>query len=360
MELFEIKKVNSKNKKRNLDIKASGVVSSTKYFPVFKEVNKEMIFKPLSKTKPFSTPLFSYSEVYWSYLLKKYMDFATPQYQLAYCEGLEMEQPKYYEKGCLVENVLQEGEKLINLLEYFKQKKDPKVSIDDYINYCEVQYDYEPILRSNLFTNRKDLGQELAKQILCSILRRDDNYHYENVSMIIKDGQIIKMAPMMDLEFSEFFMFPDFDNYHNMKKILYEIGTTQDVETDNSYQIQNIRKNLKTIVELYPEVVENFLERIILMKEEVMNLEIKFENNFLGEFSSIDWIPTRMIYKEGKKKEDKEYIESKEESEKSRIVLEKERFNEQLKKEVLESIELLSNTLRELLETKKVIQKKLP
>ena len=56
MNIFQVKEFDYNNRKRNLESKASGVVSSTKYFPVFEEDGKEKIFKPLSKTKPLSTP----------------------------------------------------------------------------------------------------------------------------------------------------------------------------------------------------------------------------------------------------------------------------------------------------------------
>ena len=173
-----------KNKVRNLDIESNGVVSSTKYFPVFKEEGKEKIFKPLSKTKPYSTPLFAYSEVYWSYLIKKYIDPNTPLYRIATCKNLSQEQNKYYDKGTIVNNILKEDEKLINLLELFKKYPD-SVDINEYVNYCEVQYDYNTILQSKYFSKNKELGKELAKQILCSMLRRDENYHYENINFII-------------------------------------------------------------------------------------------------------------------------------------------------------------------------------
>ncbi len=48
---------------RNLSNQAQGIVKSNKFFPVFLEGEREIIFKPLSKTKPLSTPYFAYSEV---------------------------------------------------------------------------------------------------------------------------------------------------------------------------------------------------------------------------------------------------------------------------------------------------------
>ena len=290
MSLFDIKKYNIKDKKRNLEIKSSGVVSSKKSFPVFEEEKKEYIFKPLSKTKPLSTPLFAYSEVYWSYLIKKYIDPKTPQYTLAICEGLTEEQEKYYEKGTIVENVLQGDEKLINILELFWKYPDTMVDIDGYINYCERQYNYENILNSTFFTVNEDLGKKLAEQILCSILRRDDNYHYENVSFIEKNKKIIDIAPILDMEFSEMFMYPDFETEHKMAFSDYdELSTayfTYDenksyeenydiflkklkegtiYESQNLHHTGNVRKNINAIVKLYPDLVKCFIKKLELM-----------------------------------------------------------------------------------------------
>ena len=366
MNLFKVENYDIKNKKRNLEAKASGVVSGTKYFPVFDENGKEYIFKPLSKTKPYSTPLFAYSEVYWSYLIKKYIDPNTPQYRLATCKGLTEEQPKYYEKGTIVENILNENEKLVNLLELYRKYPDTLVDIDKYINYCEVQYNYENILKSTFFTIRKDLGEHLAEQILCALLRRDDNYHYENVSLILKDNKFDRVAPMIDMEFSENFMHPDEQSYHDGKICSFDYGLhpvfkyKDNLSFEENYAIfidkakngsiqdrygwtrkKNIRINIKCITELYPEMTKKFIEKIKLMREEVENLDIDFDDEFLGEFSSKDWEPTHMIFKDGYKEDDEEYIEKKQEVEKLRIKLDKKKFNEQLKKEVLWNIDRL-------------------
>ena len=79
----------------NLTAEAVGVVKGEKYFPVFEG---GMVFKPLTKSKPFSTPLFAYAEVFWSEVIRGYFVEA-PQYRLAFCEGYEKEVPKYYDYG---------------------------------------------------------------------------------------------------------------------------------------------------------------------------------------------------------------------------------------------------------------------
>ena len=78
-----------RNRLRNLTSSAKGVVKSNKFFPVFLEDGKEKVFKPLSKTKPLSTPYFAYSEVYWSTIINKYFDSNTPIYRLAICQNIE-------------------------------------------------------------------------------------------------------------------------------------------------------------------------------------------------------------------------------------------------------------------------------
>lgn len=366
MSLFNVENYDIKDKKRNLATKASGVVSGTKYFPVFEENGREYIFKPLSKTKPYSTPLFAYSEVYWSYLIKKYIDSKTPQYRLATCRGLSDEQPKYFNKGTIVENILNKDEKLVNLLELYREYPDTLVDIENYINYCEVQYNYENILKSTFFTIRKDLGEQLAEQILCSLLRRDDNYHYENVSLILKDNKFDRVAPIIDMEFSQMFMHPDEIDYHQGKITSFDYGLhpvfkyKDNLSYEENYEIfldkakngsiqdkygmtrkKNIRENIKCITELYPEMTRKFIEKIKLMRKEVEKLDIDFDDNFLGKFSSKDWEPTHMIFKEGYKEDDEIYIKKEQEVEKRRIKLDKKKFNEQIKKEVLWSIDRL-------------------
>lgn len=377
MNLFEITTLDIKDKKGNLTKEAVGKVSSTKHFPIFNHGKVEKIFKPLSKTKPYSTPLFSYSEVYWSYLINKYIDPNTPVYSLAYCKGLSEEQPKYYEKGCIVPNILKDGEDLINILELFRKYPDSTVNIDNYINYCEVQYDYVPILNSTFFRSRPDLRKGLSEQILASILRRDDNYHYENVSLITKNGQITRIAPIIDVEFSQMFMHPDIEKYHKLKfsnydeglaplfnynnKVDYSDNLAKFAETlteesvydkTDSFHYSNLWKNIRTIVELDEDVAINFLDKMQAMKDEVCKLEIIFNPEFLGEFSSKDWEPTRMIYKEKTSPDNEEYQRKKKEAEESRIILNPDKFNSQLKSEVLWSIEKLEIAIKLFLQIK--------
>ena len=367
---MSVKEYDIKNKKRNLDIEAKGEVKSTKYFPVFEELDKERIFKPLSKTKPYSTPLFAYSEVYWSNMFHDYIDKNTPIYQIAICNGLSEEQPKYYNKGTIVDNVLKEDERLVNLLELFKKIPDKNVNIENYTNYCEMQYDYSNILQSDFFTKNKSLGEDLAKQILCSIVRRDDNYHYENVNFIEKNGYIIGIAPMMDMEFSQMFMFPDDIKRHKEKFSMYDEGMGPIFEYNDDetyeqnyynfinrleneslydaldpYQSYNLRKNIYTITKLYPRMCQKFLRELQKLKRAVSNTKIEFDKLYVGPFSSLDWKPTRMILKEGYKETDEKYLEALEKSKDSKYTLDTLEFNKRLQKEILWSIDKLTEII---------------
>ena len=108
-----------------------------------------------------------------------------------------------------------EDEQLLNLLEFFRKYPDEKVDKDQYENYCMMFYDYTDILEASYFQNHKDMAEQLAMQILVSVLKGDQNYHYENIAFVCnKKGEILRLAPMIDHEFSTYFMFPDNSAQH--------------------------------------------------------------------------------------------------------------------------------------------------
>lgn len=373
MVTFQVYEHSYKEKKYTLNVKSKGKVESTKYFPVFEIDNKEYIFKPLSNTKPLLTPLFAYSEVYWSYLINKYIDNRTPRYRIATCKGLNDEQKKYQDKGTIVPNILEENENLINLLELYRKYPDSLVNIDNYTNYCEVQYNYEDILNSTFFEVRKDLRAKLCLQILCSVLRRDANYHYENVSFIEKEGKIVDIAPMIDMEFSEMFLYPDNKEKHESRFSQYDEGMSPIFDYDEKlsyeenyelfksrildgsiydrldrYHFSNLLKNLRAIVKLHPEVVRNFLIKIEEMRKEIEEINIYFDKYYMEMFSSDDYKLGIMRIKENKAENDLDY--QKVMSEIRQTTLNKSEFNDKLKKEVLWSIDKLKYILNMLLD----------
>ena len=74
---------------------SAGIVKCFRAFPVF---GNDM-FKPLSKTKPLTTPLFGLSEVVWSTIIHDYFNPDTPIYKLAVCEGYDVQ---FVHVKCLV------------------------------------------------------------------------------------------------------------------------------------------------------------------------------------------------------------------------------------------------------------------
>lgn len=287
-----------KDKHRNLDVCARGVVKGTKYFPVFLIDGEEYIFKPISKTKPYATTLFSYAESYWSYVINRFFDNKTPICRLAYCHGLSNEQAKYYDKGILVKSTVQGNQKLINLLEYFEMYPDEKVDIKDYINYCMEFYSYKDILNSDFIKNNPTLGEGLAFQILLSILRQDYNYHYENINFIVEDCNIVSICPPIDFEFSCSFMFPDdyrlqrgyFNNY------IWQLQIKNKKQYEMAKHFGNMTlleskclENIAKIVLEYPQVVERFLHCLAEFMKNIDSINLSDENDFIGLLDSNAW-----------------------------------------------------------------------
>lgn len=284
LDLFGITEVNYSDRHRNLDVKASGKVESTKFFPVYLDENgEEQIFKPLSYTKPWCTPMFAYAEVYWSYLINKYFDQSAPTYQLAFCKGITDEQEKYQEKGTLVNSFLKPGQRTINLLEYYKKRPDENVDIEHYINYCMKMYDYSDILNSDLFMGNKELSKQLSRQILISILSRNQNFHYENVAILCDGKEMISLTPPIDQEFSSMFIYPENQEEHDKLQRQYD-------ELMDTSNVNAITKNIKAIVKKNPEVSKEFITDLQRMKADLQKSSILIRNEeYIGKFSSDDW-----------------------------------------------------------------------
>lgn len=272
----------------NLKAEAVGVVKGEKHFPVFEG---DVVFKPLTKSKPLSTPLFAYAEVFWSWVIDAYF-MPAPQYRLAFCEGYEAEVEKYYDYGTVSPMIYNKGEHLLNLLEVFRKYPDPKVHIDDYVNYCQMFYDYTEILESDYFQNNTAMAEELVMQILVSILKGDQNYHYENIAFVCdEDDKILRLAPMIDHEFSTYFMFPD-----SMPRQIYwfeqlarsiqgdEVQRGEfdylTKETERHLMEKSatcLHKNLVYIREHYPKVCAAFLEDLSRLENDLKEEKELFE-----------------------------------------------------------------------------------
>lgn len=311
--LFQVMNLNNQKKVGNLTSEAKGKVKSTKHFPIFNIDNGEYIFKPLSKTKPYTTPLFAYSEVYWSYIVKTYFDNQAPLYRLAIYENMSKEQEKYYNKGTIVKNLVNQKQKLVNIYEYFLDHPENNLDIENYINYCEKFYDYKNILETKFLKSNPQLGRKVAEQILLSILRGDQNYHYENVNLIAEGGQIIDVAPPIDYEFSTMFFCPEFldkhimavDAFYNslipisqdwLQTIMSESGMSKE-EVMEKFQSANYR-NLITIIKLYPDLITEFLAKLNKLMQDINTLKITDENNFITPFNSYYFQVGQFRYKQ--------------------------------------------------------------
>lgn len=277
---FDVVHYNYTERLYNLKAEAVGVVKGEKHFPVF---GGNQIFKPLSKSKPFSTPLFAYAEVFWSNIINKYF-MPAPLYQLAFCHGYEEETQKYYDYGTAVPVIYNEDEQLLNLLEFFRKYPDEKVDIDQYENYCMMFYDYTDILEASYFQTHKEMAEQLVMQILVSVLKGDQNYHYENIAFVCgKDGEIRRLAPMIDHEFSTYFIFPENSAQHMYwySELIrsMEGHEVQEYEYDclkNPKERQMmeksavcLHKNLSYIREHFPEVTRKFLEKLDCLEHDL-------------------------------------------------------------------------------------------
>lgn len=344
----------------SLDVEAKGKVKSKKYFPFFYEDGKKMIFKPLSKTKPLLTPYFAYSELIWSHLLNAFFDKNIPVYHLAKCNGYEENEPKYHTYGIIVESINQDHERLVNLYEYFMKYFDEHVTneIKEYINYCLVYYDYTFFFQSELFKNNKDIAAEVSRQILYSILRGDQNFHYENISFIYEGNTLKRVAPPIDHEFSSMFLYLDDEISHlniqgkqirellndqgkNMKQTIRIFIESLDEETKQKFLSSKSMRNIDTIVSVCPEIVESFLSSLNGMINYLISNPIFLENHdYLEPFSSSQYEVGIARYKDNNEVLAKE-LESN--LELSNIGVEE--VNHYLNQEIIDNADLLKKTL---------------
>ena len=326
---------------------ATGSVKSEKIFPVY----GDYIFKPLSRTKPLTTPLFAYSEVFWSYFIGKYFEENAPRYYLAKCSNIDRDIPKYYPIGTLVKKVTNENQKLVNLLQYFNSHPLENIDISDYVNFCEKLYDYREILNAPIFKKRVDLREKLENQILLSILKEDENFHYENVSFIEEDGNIIDLCPTLDSEFSSFFLYPEKREMRDFRKFVLRdsLDVPFSLPEDKiekakkllRFQLKTSLINIITILIKDPEVVISFSEKIDKLINEIENIdEIYMNYNFFDGLNSDSWKIGAARFKNNNEDSARvleTYIkESK---------LDSNLFNERLKNELLDSFRNLKFNL---------------
>ena len=61
-------------------------------------------------------------------------------YRLAICKNIK--DKKKYHHGTIVKSLEEENKRLVNLYEWFRDFPDSHIDIKEYINYCEMYYDY--------------------------------------------------------------------------------------------------------------------------------------------------------------------------------------------------------------------------
>lgn len=304
----KVEKYDYEKRHRNLDAKAKGIVKSEKFFPVFINNGKEEILKPLSKTKPFTTPFFAYSEVFWSNVVNKYFDNTTPIYRLAFCDNYSKNVEKYYNKGTIVPSIICNDEYLVSLYEYFSKNSEENFDITYYVNYCMTLYDYSSVFNSKLVKNNYNLGEKLALQVLLSILKADQNFHYENVNFIYQDDKLIKLAPMIDHEFSSMFLFLDNEEKHSytidnyIKSIVYEddkeLSIKEKILKELYITSTPIPDELELIINRYPNIVDSFLEGLDLFISDIEKEGISIVNNsYIEPFNSEEYKIGMALYK---------------------------------------------------------------
>ncbi len=307
--LFNVVYISEYSKKGNLSSESHSSVKSTKFFPIYFFNNKEMIFKPMSKTKPLTTPFFSYSEVYWSYVINKYFDSKAPRYYLSVGKEEDLEE-KYYNKGVLVKKINNDNQRLFNLYDYFIEHPQDDIDISNYCNYCMKTYDYSQILSSKFISDNSDIGRDISYQILLSILRMDQNFHYENVNFLEEDGKI-EVAPPIDFEFSNFFLYPDDISRYEYEKQKYtnDIAIPEQEEPDKDLFkklceqigmdfITYNKKNISCIVKKYPDVVMKFIGNLDKFINELKDIKLEDEFNYIGKMNSDYWTVYYSLYKE--------------------------------------------------------------
>lgn len=346
--LYQVIDLQNEKEIGKLNQEAHGVVKSTKYFPIYEIEGKEKIFKPLSKTKPLTTPLFAFSEVFWSYIIKKYFEPLTPRYYLAK-RNVEVE-PKYYKKGVLVESINKE-KTMFNIYDYFLEHEPDRIE-KDYVNYCLKNYDYTNILQSNLIKNNPKLGENLSYQILLSILRQDQNFHYENINLFQKENEII-LAPPIDFEFSSFFLYPELEleRKNLIEDYKQNLGIQEEDETTQVIAIlyqelgwerhSEIKRNLFEITRRYPHIVLKFIKRLEHLIENLPNITIEDPNDFITPLSSEAWQIGHYKYKEPKKELEEKYLQ-----EITLVSINKEETLNQIVKNILEYCIWLNKILK--------------
>jgi len=165
-------------------------------------------------------------------------------------------------------------------------------------------------MKSEVFIQRKDLSRRLGEMVLISMLTRNINFHYENVSFICENNKIIDLAPPIDHEFSTLSIMPDFRDANIAKQAAYDQIMTELSPEDkllslkafskeplatitNNYNFsRNAYNNVSAIIKEQPEVAEEFINKLSKMRQYFIEQDIVFQDlNYIDEFNGkLDWM----------------------------------------------------------------------
>jgi hypothetical protein len=276
-----------------------------------------------------STPLFAYAEVFWSRVIDEYF-MPAPMYQLAWCRGYEDVEKKYLDYGTVVPYIYNpaKGEHLVNLLEFFRKHPDDHVDIDNYVNYCQMFYDYTDIFQATYFHEHHDIASQLAMNVLVAILKGDQNFHYENVAFICDSSDnICGLAPMIDHEFSTYYMFPDNlrENIRWFGELQRSIGGEPVEEGEYDFLTNPaerklmersavaLHNNLLYVREHFPDVTQDFLDKLSRFEADLKNhsdeLLIQKEPDYPDTANSNAWLIGKARFKDKNETLAREYEE---------------------------------------------------
>ena len=214
------------------------------------------------------------------------------------CKNIDKEFGNKYSYGTIVDSLENSPKKLVNLYELFRENPDSLVDIENYVNFCEKFYEYGCIFKSNFMKMHEDIAHDFALQVLLSILKLDQNYHYENPLFYMDNNQVSGVAPMIDHEFSTMFLY--LDNLQlNKKRFDSSLNSLVMTKTDPNYILAQFRyeafatlsHNLDVIILNYPETACEFL---IKLKHFIRDFKAEYflleDHNYLFPFNSSNFM----------------------------------------------------------------------
>lgn len=298
LDLFRVEQLTIADELRDRDLLSRAV--GNKILPFFIVNHQEQIFKPALLSKPFYTPLHNYAEVYWSHLNKKFFDPNTIEFTLAKVSGFSEKYAytnnKYDDYGVISPSYLNEDEETIRLDQILLENRLIKCDTTKNISGVPAFFNYDPLLNPKsdipLFTTK--IKRKLASQVLFKTLAIDVNASPRNFNLISnRTTNHLKFAPVIDNEFSLPFLFPDnIVERNSMHQLGNFVGRENQFNACNRLwpkdaEMDIFTHNIQSIGKYYPEIAQDFLDRLNNMREYLDSSPILWQNHdFIGEVNS--------------------------------------------------------------------------